>query len=149
MTVVWEALAPDANNYSVFVHLASEDGLTIAQADTMPGGGLLPTSRWTPGQTHAEHYAVTIPATAYTPDRGRWAIGLYDHRTGTRLPVRLVSADPSLGAEVEADGLRFGAVARTRLCPARFPTRSGWTSKDHASPARTGSSGIRWWFFPR
>ncbi len=111
VTIVWQAVAPDATDYSVFVHLESADGLTIAQADTMPGGGLLPTSQWLPGQTRAERYTVTIPPTAYTPDRGRWAIGLYDHHTGQRLPVRLVSADPALAAEVEAESLRFGAAA--------------------------------------
>ena len=31
---------------------------------------------------------VHIPATAYTPNRGRWAVGLYDHRTGQRLPLQ-------------------------------------------------------------
>jgi hypothetical protein len=111
VTIVWQAVAPDATDYSVFVHLDSADGLTIAQADTMPGGGLLPTSQWLPGQIRAERYTVTIPPTAYTPDQGRWAIGLYDHHTGQRLPVRLVSADPTLAAGVEAESLRFGAAA--------------------------------------
>ncbi|MCX6028609.1 MAG: hypothetical protein NT169_04810 [Chloroflexi bacterium] len=110
VTIVWQAVAPDSTDYSVFIHLESADGLTIAQADTMPGGGLLPTSQWMPGQTRAERYTVTIPPTAYTPDQGRWAAGLYDHRTGQRLPVRLVSADPALAAGVEAESLRFGAA---------------------------------------
>ena len=82
VTVVWQALTPVRDDYSVFVHLVNEEGLTIAQADTMPGGGLSPTSQWTPGQTRAERYAVTIPTAAYTPDRGRWVVGLYDHNTG-------------------------------------------------------------------
>ena len=123
MTVVWQALTPIRDDYSVFVHLVNEEGLTIAQADTMPGGGLLPTSQWTPGQTRAERYAVTIPAAAYTPDRGRWVVGLYDHSTGQRLPVRLVSADPALAATADADSLRFGAAevaARTGEVPNRI-----------------------------
>ena len=82
VTVVWQALAPMRDDYSVFVHLVNEEGLTIAQADTMPGGGLRPTSEWSAGETRAERYAVTIPPAAYTPDRGRWAVGLYDHKTG-------------------------------------------------------------------
>ena len=123
VTVVWQALTPIRDDYSVFVHLVNEEGLTIAQADTMPGGGLLPTSQWTPGQTRAERYAVTIPAAAYTPDRGRWVVGLYDHNTGERLPLRLVSADPVLAAAADPDSLRFGAAevaARTGEIPNRI-----------------------------
>ena len=108
VTVVWQALTPMRDDYSVFVHLVNEEGLTIAQADTMPGGGLLPTSQWTPGQTRAERYAVTIPTAAYTPDRGRWVVGMYDHKTGQRLPLRLVNAAPGLAVAADADGLRFG-----------------------------------------
>ena len=148
VTVVWQALAPDANDYSVFVHLESADGLTIAQADTMPGGGLLPTSGWAPGQTRAERYTVTIPATAYTPDRGRWAVGLYDHRTGARLPVRLVSADPQLGATVEAESLRFGAATVARRgrrgpqpCAGGFPRQcdAGGVQLQQPEPAPPAS----------
>jgi type II secretory pathway component PulM len=109
--VASDAVASDATDYSVFVHLVNSAGLTIAQVDTMPGGGLLPTSQWLPGQTRTEHYVVTIPAVVYTPDHGCWAVGLYDHRTGARLPVRLVSADPALAAMVAADSLRFGEAA--------------------------------------
>jgi hypothetical protein len=122
VTVVWQALKPDATDYSVFVHLVTEEGLPIAQADTMPGGGLLPTSQWAPGQVRAERYVVSIPSAAYTPDRGQWAVGLYDHRTGRRLPVRLVEADPALAAAAEGDSLRFGA-AEIVSAPGEIPNR--------------------------
>ena len=123
VTVVWQALAPMRDDYSVFVHLVNEEGITIAQTDTMPGGGLRPTSEWSAGETRAERYAVTIPTAAYTPDRGRWAVGLYDHKTGERLPVRLVDAGPTLAAEADAGSLRFGAAAvaaRTGEVPNRI-----------------------------
>ena len=122
VTVVWQALAPAREDYSIFVHLVNEEGLTIAQSDTMPGGGLLPTSQWNPGETRAERYAVTIPAAAYTPDRARWAVGLYDHTSGQRLPVRLASADPTLEAQAGADSLHFGA-AEVAAKPGEIPNR--------------------------
>jgi hypothetical protein len=81
----------------------------------MPGGGMLPTSQWSPGQTRGERYRVTVPLTAYAPDRGHWAVGLYDHRTGQRLPIRLITP-PSTenGGNVfvlkDEDALGFGAV---------------------------------------
>jgi 4-amino-4-deoxy-L-arabinose transferase-like glycosyltransferase len=122
VTVVWRALAPTAGDYSVFIHLVNAEGLTIAQADTMPGGGLRPTSQWAPGETRAERYDVIIPEAAYTPDRGRWAVGLYDHATGKRLPVRLIAADPALAATADPEGLRFGA-AEVAARPGKVPNR--------------------------
>jgi 4-amino-4-deoxy-L-arabinose transferase-like glycosyltransferase len=83
--ITWQALAALPKDYSVFVHLVDEEGFTIAQYDTMPGGGRLPTSRWQPGQIVEERYRVTLPATAYAPNRGSWRVGLYDLRTGERL----------------------------------------------------------------
>lgn len=108
VTVRWQALQPDAHDYSVFVHLLSADGLTVAQTDTMPGGGLLPTSQWLPGQVYTETYWVTTPGTAYTPDRGQWAVGLYDHASGQRLPVTLLT--PTAGLRAAGDSLIFGDV---------------------------------------
>lgn len=118
VTVRWRALAPDAHDYSVFVHLLSAEGLIVAQTDTMPGGGLLPTSQWAPGQTYTEVYRVTAPGTAYAPDRGRWAVGLYDHTTGQRLPITLLT--PTDGAFVASDTLVFGQVVLAPL-PGRLP----------------------------
>lgn len=113
VTVRWRAVAADAHDYSVFVHLLSAEGLIVAQTDTMPGGGLLPTSQWAPGQTYTEVYRVTAPGTAYTPDRGRWAVGLYDHATGQRLPITLemLAADTT----VASDSLVFGQVVLSPL----------------------------------
>jgi len=117
VTVRWQALNPGPVDYSVFVHLLDGDGLVVAQADSMPGGGLLPTSAWLPGQIRTERYEVVIPALAYAPDQGRWSVGLYDHRTNQRLPLRLLElagetarADAP-GIAVEEDGLAFGAAA--------------------------------------
>lgn len=83
--ITWQALAALPKDYSVFVHLVDEEGFTIAQHDTVPGGGRLPTSRWQPGQIISDRYSVTIPATAYAPNRGDWRVGLYHQRTGERL----------------------------------------------------------------
>ena len=109
VTVSWQALTPAASDYSVFVHLVNDDGLTVAQKDTMPGGGLRPTSQWSPGETRIEQYRVVIPLTAYAPDHGRWAVGLYDHRSGQRLPLTLTAA--ATGVDATADALVFGDVS--------------------------------------
>jgi 4-amino-4-deoxy-L-arabinose transferase-like glycosyltransferase len=116
VTVRWQALDPGPVDYSIFVQLLDADGLVVAQADTMPAGGLLPTSAWPAGLTRTERYAIDIPATAYAPDQGRWLVGMYNHVTGQRLALRL--PDPGSGAELPAalgDGLAFGHVTLDSL----------------------------------
>ncbi|NJN82010.1 MAG: hypothetical protein HC802_06810 [Caldilineaceae bacterium] len=111
VSLVWQALTPSERDLSVFVHLVDEKGLVIAQTDTMPGGGLRPTSQWRPGEVQAEQYFVDIPATAYTPNQGHWSVGLYEHWDGSRLPVVVESA----GDELEAanGAVTFGNVILT------------------------------------
>lgn len=114
ITVAWTARAPVDHDYSVFVHLVDQDGLVAAQLDTMPGGGLSPTSQWQPGDRHVESYTVTLPKTAYTPNAGQWAIGLYDaYAPDTpRLPLTLIATGDG-GATVVDDALRFGQATIT------------------------------------
>ncbi len=121
--VAWHVTQPPAVDYSVFVHLVDADGLIAAQVDTMPGGGLYPTSQWQPGETRVEEYTVTLPSAAYTPNRGQWAVGLYDATTGQRLPVTL-PAQSAAGAAtgVADDALRFGAVD-IEAAPGAIPNR--------------------------
>ncbi len=102
--LAWLSRSPVTTDYSIFLHLVDEAGLTIAQLDTIPGGGLHPTSGWEVGGVLWEEYAVSIPATAYTPNRAHWEVGLYDHRTKLRLPLLHPTGDSA------NDSYRFGAV---------------------------------------
>jgi len=85
--LAWHSRAPVTADYSIFLHLVDRAGLTIAQLDTMPGGGLRPTSGWPVGGVLWEEYTVAIPAVTYTPNQAQWQVGLYDHRSGQRLPL--------------------------------------------------------------
>jgi 4-amino-4-deoxy-L-arabinose transferase-like glycosyltransferase len=100
--LAWLSRAPVNTDYSIFLHLVDEAGLTIAQLDTIPGGGLRPTSGWDVGGLLWEEYAVSIPATAYSPNTAHWEVGLYDHQTEQRLPL----LHPLGGS----DSYRFGAA---------------------------------------
>ena len=56
-----------------------------------------------------------IPVTAYTPDRGRWVVGLYDALVPDQPQLAITSATGAAtgaGTDTEADdrALRFGAV---------------------------------------
>ena len=98
--------APLPRDWSLFIHLVDGTGLTVAQLDTMPGGGLRPTSGWQPGRLLLDSYTVAIPVTAHTPNRASWQVGFYDHRSGERLP--------------QVDGGTSYTFGEVTICPAGF-----------------------------
>jgi hypothetical protein len=90
ITLYWKALAPVDKDYTVFVHLLGEGADIWGQRDSMPQGGLAPTSAWQAGQIIRDEYEVRVkdesPALVCTLE-----VGLYDAATGIRLNV--VDAD--------------------------------------------------------
>jgi hypothetical protein len=85
VTLYWQALRTMERDWSVFLHLIDQDGIIIAQRDTYPGLGLLPTSRMKQGQTVADRYVIPIPSTSYAPTTLQLVVGLYDFRAKERL----------------------------------------------------------------
>ncbi len=90
VTLYWKALAPVGKDYTVFVHLLGEGADIWGQQDSMPQGGLAPTSTWRAGQIVRDGYEIRVkdeaPALVCTLE-----VGLYDAATGVRLNV--VDAD--------------------------------------------------------
>jgi hypothetical protein len=85
VALTWQSLAETATSYTVFVHLLDQEGQIVAQHDSLPGLGVLPTTGWLPGEylvdVHALDLPVELPEAAYT-----LVVGLYDAATGDRLP---------------------------------------------------------------
>jgi hypothetical protein len=108
VTLAWRATAVPGRDYSIFIHLVDEDGLIAAQRDTMPGHGLSPTRSWQPGELRVERYRVRIPPTAYAPNRGHWAVGLYDAYAPGQPRLAIAAAGE---AAIDDDAVRFGAAA--------------------------------------
>ncbi len=104
VTLYWEALAPTDRDYTVFVHLLGDHDLVVAQRDTFPGLGLISTTSLEPGFRWADRYVLQVPVTAYAPDETQIEVGLFDARTGQRLPA--VTAN----GEQVGDNLRFGRI---------------------------------------
>lgn len=109
LTLYWLGEQPTPTDYTVFIHLLDKHDLVVAQRNVFHGRGLYPTSQWAGGQPFADTYTLRIPRTALAPAQTRFEVGLYDHRTGARLPV-------STGG----DNLRFGRV-ELQARPGRFP----------------------------
>jgi mannosyltransferase len=86
VTIFWEAQAPVAERYKVTVQLLDGAGQLVAQHDTEPGDGLIPTTTWDPEQILTDRYGVPLPG-ELPPGRYTLIVGLYHVVTGERLPT--------------------------------------------------------------
>jgi hypothetical protein len=85
LSLYWRVIGETDTRYQVFVHLVDEEGRMLAQHDSIPGSGELPTDLWILDEVIADPHWLVIP-----DDRAAafWLrIGLYDPATGERLPV--------------------------------------------------------------
>jgi hypothetical protein len=105
VTVYWRPLAPTPLPYTVFIHIFSPAHGSLAQRDTYPGLGTYPTTGWQPGRVFADTYRLRLSEAAITPDDAYLVLGLYDERTGARLPV---SGRDAVAAE---SWIAFGQVS--------------------------------------
>jgi len=88
VTLFWEAQAPIAERYKVTVQLLDGTGQLVAQVDTEPGDGLMPTPTWQIDQVLTDRYGVPLPA-GLQPGRYTLIAGLYHIGSGERVPVAL------------------------------------------------------------
>ncbi len=99
LTLFWQALAPPSADYTIFVHLRDEAGITVAQRDSQPLDGAYPTARWQPGNPVIT--PLTLPVPGDLPaGTYRLYTGLYRLDTLERLPV----ANDSSGENAVAVG---------------------------------------------
>jgi len=104
VTLYWRARSPMGEDYSVFVHLLTENELIVGQRDVYPGRGTFPTTQWRPGDAIADTYVIPVSPTAFSPSQAVLEVGMYNQATGARLPIRDAS-----GATI-GDHVRFGRV---------------------------------------
>jgi hypothetical protein len=86
LILYWQPRQTTTTSYTVFVQLLGPDGRPIAQEDQIPGSGGRPTTGWLPGEIVRDEYALTLPADA-PPGIYQIITGLYDRRSGERLPL--------------------------------------------------------------
>ena len=103
LSLFWRSTESLAADYSVFVHLMAADGHLLAQTDSPPGGGTLPTSAWSPRETIVDRRGLLLPGDL-APGRYVLRLGLYLPSSGERLPV----VAPGNGAP--EDGLTLGEL---------------------------------------
>lgn len=86
LSLYWQADAPTAVPYTVFVHLIAADGFNRTSQDNQPVWGSYPTTQWQPGEKITDKYTLTIPA-GTPPGDHRLQLGWYDAVTQQRVPV--------------------------------------------------------------
>ncbi len=87
ITLGWQVKEAFAQNWSVFVHLVTPDGVIISQRDIYPGGGTLATTDLPADYIWQDTIAVWVPATAYAPQQLDIQVGWYNLQTGERLMI--------------------------------------------------------------
>ena len=84
LTLYWQAGTTTENLYTVFAHLETLNGHVIAQIDSQPQGGGMPTASWATGQAIADAYPLQIPVDT-PPGAYRIVVGMYNPLDGTHL----------------------------------------------------------------
>lgn len=86
LTLTWQALAPLAEDYTVFLHVLRAEDEKVAQRDSQPCDGACPTSTWVPGEIVVDRHQLALPEGAAS-DPLRLALGLYILDSGQRAAV--------------------------------------------------------------
>jgi hypothetical protein len=87
VTLHWQALRCMDESYKVFLHLYDvESGALAAQVDVVPRDWTYPTTSWQAGEIVSDE--LHLPLSKVPTGRYHLAVGVYDARTGGRLPVR-------------------------------------------------------------
>jgi hypothetical protein len=98
LTLQWQAHAPLAKDYLLFIHMLDSAGNLIAQVDVPPGGPDAPTSTWQPQRYITWTHTVPLPDDI-PPGNYRITLGLYDPADFSRLPLHAPppSTSPTAG----------------------------------------------------
>ncbi len=94
VTLYWHALAPLPADYTISIRARTAAGDRLAQADSPPAGGLLPTSLWRQGDYVADTHTLDLTASAPIHDI---EIVVYNAATGATLGPPLVLPWPTPG----------------------------------------------------
>jgi 4-amino-4-deoxy-L-arabinose transferase-like glycosyltransferase len=119
LVLYWQATSPVTDDLSIFLHLTNDAGELIWQDDGAADHGSRPTWSWGPGDTIVDPHTVVLPS--HLPE-GEYALvaGIYDWKTGERLPVYRPDGKRVTGDQISLATL---AVRRPRARPAAWVAR--------------------------
>lgn len=85
--LTWQVAAPFARDWSVFVHLTTQDGVIVGQRDIYPGNGALALSDLPAGAMWTDRMMIALPDNIYAPQRLSVRVGWYFLPTSERLSL--------------------------------------------------------------
>lgn len=103
LTLYWKARREIAGWYKVFTHLLDDEDRIWAQKDSVPVGGMRPTTGWVRGEVIVDEYELAVDADAPGGDYVL-EVGMYEGGTGLRLRVL------NEGGQAEGDNILLGKV---------------------------------------
>ncbi len=139
----WEAVAPMARDYTVFLHLVGREDARVAERYTYPGLGRFPTSLWPVGEAFCDVYRMRVEEWAPVPGLYDLMIGLYDAPTGERLPARYpdgTAAEFPVLAQVRVAPERSLVVSPQHPLDYRLGEEITLTGYDLSGPIQSGAS---------
>ncbi len=86
VTLFWQAVAPVANDFTVFVQLVDANRRIVAQSDGQPQQGFYATPNWQPGERITDLHLLPLPLDIL-PGTYDLLIGLYEAGSGARLQI--------------------------------------------------------------
>ncbi|MBN1284425.1 MAG: DUF2142 domain-containing protein [Anaerolineae bacterium] len=145
VTLYWRARAPVEQDYSLYLHLMGRALEEIGKIDTYPGGGVLPTSLWEPGEIIEDTYHLTIDRDAGTPAALRVAVGWWRPPDAGSVLVPVNEAgEPLSGVVLETNtGLVSRDYAEPPSVPETLPAFVGgaFALRGYAASAQTVRAG--------
>ena len=97
VALLWHVNAATLSDQTVFVHLLDGSGKLVAQADGLPDGGTIATSRPGPLLDVSDAHALSLPRTLL-PGRYQVQVGLYNATTMVRLQLAAGGDTVNLGS---------------------------------------------------
>lgn len=120
LTLYWQSLAPMDEDYSIGLALLDADRRVLAQRNSYPGHGMLPTRLWRAGQTIRDTYWVPVPASAPAPSLAQIQVSFFRRETKRDL----AAVDPNGNAVTPIIG-RF-KIASSRTIEAHPQNRTDY-----------------------
>jgi hypothetical protein len=117
LALYWQPTTAMPEDYTVFVHLLSEQEELLAQQDNQPARSTRPTYTWAAGEIIEDTYEIVIPSDA-PPGEYSLSVGMYELATSERLPVT-----DAAGLSLSDDRLVLPSVKIEPWIPASIWTR--------------------------
>ncbi|MCC6191168.1 MAG: hypothetical protein IT318_19275 [Anaerolineales bacterium] len=113
LALCWQAVAPVAENYTLFLEVVGADNQGYGRLQTYPGRGNYPTSAWRLNEPFCDDYVVEMGANIPAPALSRLRVAWRDDATGRALPVETFAGellpDPEISLQFKVstpDGYR-------------------------------------------